>query len=74
LPGGNLVDSAGPEQSPSETRPAGVSRRWVVGGGVAAAAAAGLQTIVLAREGVEVNTTECPIARSFDEIVLKRPV
>ena len=39
-----------------------------------AAAAAGLQTIVLAREGVEVNTTECPIARSFDEIVLKRPV
>jgi enolase-phosphatase E1 len=39
-----------------------------------AAAAAGLQTRVLAREGVEVNTTECPVANSFDEIVLKRPV
>jgi len=39
-----------------------------------AAAAAGLQTIVLARAGIEANTREFPIARSFDEIVLKGPV
>jgi enolase-phosphatase E1 len=39
-----------------------------------AAAAAGLQTIVVAREGIEVDATGFPIVRSFDEIALKGPV
>lgn len=39
-----------------------------------AAAQAGMQTVVLARQGPEASTTEFPIARSFDEIVLKGPV
>jgi enolase-phosphatase E1 len=38
-----------------------------------AAAAAGLQTIVLAREGIEANPSEFPTAHSFDEIALKGP-
>jgi enolase-phosphatase E1 len=38
-----------------------------------AAAHAGMQTIVLAREGTGPGTAEFPIARSFDEIVLKGP-
>jgi len=42
LAGGDAVDSADTDQSPPETGPAGVSRRWVVGGGVAAVAVAGL--------------------------------
>jgi enolase-phosphatase E1 len=42
-------------------------------GEIRAAAAAGLPTIVLAREGTEANTTEFPIARSFDEIALEGP-
>jgi len=36
-----------------------------------AAAAAGLETIVLARDGTDASTTEFPLARSFDEIALK---
>ena len=36
-----------------------------------AAAAAGLQTIVLARDRSEAHTTEFPLAHSFDEIALK---
>jgi len=43
-------------------------------GEIRAAAAAGLQTILLARDGNEPDTTEFPIARSFDEIALKGPV
>ena len=39
-----------------------------------AAAKAGMQTVVLAREGTEANTTECPVARSFDDIALKGPL
>jgi enolase-phosphatase E1 len=39
-----------------------------------AAAEAGLQTIVLAREGIEADTTGFSTARSFDEIALKGPV
>ncbi len=39
-----------------------------------AAAEAGMQTILLAREGTEPNTDGFPVARSFDEIVLKGPV
>lgn len=39
-----------------------------------AAALAGMQTVVLAREGTDVNTTEFPVARSFDDIVLKDTV
>jgi enolase-phosphatase E1 len=39
-----------------------------------AAAQAGMQTIVLAREGTEPNTVEFRVARSFDEIVLQGPV
>jgi methionine salvage enolase-phosphatase E1 len=39
-----------------------------------AAAQAGMQTVVLAREGAEVTETEFPLARSFDDIVLKGPV
>jgi len=36
-----------------------------------AAATAGLQTIVLARDGMEVDTTEFPLARNFDEIAFE---
>jgi enolase-phosphatase E1 len=44
-------------------------------GEIRAAAAAGMQTIVLAREGSAAdNTTGFPIARSFDEIALKEPL
>jgi methionine salvage enolase-phosphatase E1 len=39
-----------------------------------AAAAAGLRTIVPARDGIDTNTTEFPRARHFDEIALKGPV
>ena len=39
-----------------------------------AAARAGMQTVVLAREGAEVAASEFPIARSFDDIVLQGPV
>lgn len=42
-------------------------------GEIRAAAAAGLQTIVLAREGLDAGTTEFPTVRSFDEIALKGP-
>jgi enolase-phosphatase E1 len=39
-----------------------------------AAAAAGMQAIVLARAGDEANTTEFPTVRSFDEIILQEAV
>jgi enolase-phosphatase E1 len=39
-----------------------------------AAAQAGMRAIVLARAGTEPNTAEFPVARSFDEIVLRGPV
>lgn len=39
-----------------------------------AAAGAGMRTVVLARAGTEANTTEFPVARSFDDIALKRPL
>lgn len=39
-----------------------------------AAAAAGLRTIVLAREGIAANTAEFPTVRSFDEIALQGPL
>jgi enolase-phosphatase E1 len=38
-----------------------------------AAADAGMRTVVLAREGAEIDTAEFPIARSFDDIALKGP-
>jgi enolase-phosphatase E1 len=39
-----------------------------------AAASVGMHTVVLAREGAEANTTEFPVARSFDDIALKGPL
>ena len=39
-----------------------------------AAATAGMQMVVLARDGIVAHTDEFPVARSFDEIALKRPL